>query len=353
MSTPSKTVCIWAATVECLTFTIARTASLSGAKVQVVTKPKDQGGFLGHTLFYEKLEELDNVTVLNRFEPVDLDWLYIETAPGFLMSELMNCARYAKHIAFFSSCGKPDYARTIWAQLKESKKYFPVIFRAERVFLIDGFYPADLYSLWAKRYLMGFDVHSNFLGKGDLHDKMFAFEWRPEAIRKYKLNFIGNRNPRSRTEVIHSIKSYLTSQNLFPTSASQSASGLIWIEYGDDPGEKRGVAPIEFVGLLSESDFTLSPPGYVKLTHRVVEALVRGSIPVLHEDELELYDMNLRDRVNCIAVKDKNWVEAVELITTMSQEDIVQMRSNILAMQHEYLSDEAFTRRLATKLGLV
>lgn len=349
----TQNLCIWATVVECLTFTIARTAALSGVNVWVVTTPKDQVDYYGHKLFYEKLEELENVRVLNQFEPIELDWLYLELTPGRLNPELLKCARAAKQIGLLSSCGKPPYVKALWGQFKEIIRYFPVSLRAKRVFLVDGFYSIDLYGLYARRFFTGYDVHSNFLGKTELHAKMFGFEWRPGAIRKYKLNFIGNRNPQQRTEIISEIKAYLVSQGLPVTDRHDATSDLLWIEYGDDPGEQRGVEASTYIDLLSESDFTLSPPGYVKMTHRTIEALVRGSIPVLHEDELELYDIDLRDRINCLVVKNQDWVTAVETLIAMPQEEVVHLRSNILAMREQYLSDEAFSQRLQAKMGLV
>jgi hypothetical protein len=349
----TQNICIWAVTVECLTYTIARTAALSGVNVYVVTKPKDQESYYGHSLFYEKLEEIKNVTILNQFEPIELDWLYIELAATGLNSQLINCARHARQIGLLSSCSKPSYVKAIGGQLKEIVKYLPIALKAKRVFLIDGFYKFDLYGLYAKRLLTGYDVHSNFLGSDELHHKMFAFAWRPEALRKYKLNFIGNRNPQHRTELIASVKSHLTSQGLLSNQEDYSDSKLVWIEYGDSAGEKRGVESTEYIHLLSESDFTLSPPGYIKMTHRTIEALVQGSIPVLHENELGLYDIDLRNRVNCLTVKNQDWVAATKTIMTISQEEVIYMRSNILAMRDKFLSDEAFSRRLQTKMGLV
>jgi hypothetical protein len=122
----------------------------------------------------------------------------------------------------------------------------------------------------------------------------------------------------------------------------EETSDILWIEYGDDPGEARGVPAFKYIDYLSDSDFTLYPPGYSPLTHRVIEALVRGSIPVLHEQELELYDIHFQNRVNCVAVKNGDWLTAIKEIQAISQDVVIEMRSNILAMKDTYLSNERY-----------
>jgi hypothetical protein len=346
----TQNICILADTVECVTYTIARAAALSGSNVYVITQPKEQVKYYGHALFYEKIAAFENIKVLHQFPPMELDWLYVELTAG-LNSQLATCARHAKQVGIFSSCDcQSSYVKTLGRQIKEVLRYFPVALRAKRVFLLDGWYKFDLYGLYTQRVMMGYDVHSNFLDDDTLNRQMFAFMWNPEAIRKYKFNFIGNRNPQHRTEIITTIKKHWRDREQLSGSNPLES---VWIEYGDEPGEQRGVDAVEYMHLLSESDFTLSPPGYIRLTHRTIEALVQGSIPVLHEDELALYDIDLRDCVNCIAVKQQNWVAAIEALMTMPQEEVSQMRQNIFAMRDRYLTDEAFIHRLQSKMGLL
>jgi hypothetical protein len=344
----NQNICIWADTVEFLTYTIARAAALGGDQVYVVTQPKEQVDYYGHTLFYEKLEAFKNIKMVHQFQPMQLDWLYVEL-PTKLTPQLTACTRHAKQLGIFSSGGQSSYVKDLGRQLKEIIKYFPITLRANRVFLLNGYHPLDWYKLYTQRFLLGYDVHSNFLENDTLNHQMFAFAWQPETARKHKFNFIGNRNPQRRTEILTPLKGYLSD----PSQYHLDHSAQVWIEYGDDPGEQRGIEAIEYLHLLSESDFTLSPPGYIKLTHRTVEALVQGSIPVLHEDELALYDMELRDRVNCIAVKQHNWVAALETLMSMPQAEITQMRQNIFDMRDRYLSDEAFVHQLQRKMGLL
>jgi hypothetical protein len=347
----TQNICIWAARVECLTYTLARTAVANGRKVYVMTTPKPPGEYSGHTRYYDKLSKMSQVQMLHQFEPMALDWLYIQPIAGLPKSELIECAAHAQHIGLVSGCGKTSLLRTLLRQFQEIITFGSVIWRVERSFFGGGFYPVDFYRFWMNRQLIGYDVHSNFFESDVLFEKMFAFQWNPEAKRKYRFNFIGNRKPPARNEIINAIKSYLAQHQLFPVPLD--GSELIWLEYGDDLGEKRGVPPTEYLDLLGESDFTLSPPGYGKMTHRTMEALIQGSIPILNEDELELYDINLQDSVNCIAVKDGNWQGAMQRAIDMPLSQVIQMRLNILTMKDAYLSDAACNKRLGSKMGLL
>lgn len=344
----TRRVGIWSETVEFQTYMIAKAATLRGYSVDVITQPKNASKHHGHLFYYEKLEKLECVRVLQEAAATALDWLYIQISAEPAIKQLLHLSQYAKHIAIFSACGKLSYGKTLRSQIREVVKYFPISLRAERVFLPDGLYPFDLYGAWAKRYHIGIDVHSNFLDDSSLSAKLFAADWSPNAIRKYRFNFIGNRNPQPRTQIVQTIKSYLSSQHY----SRQDSDEYLWIEYGDDPGEVRGVAPVEYIGYLSESDFTLCPPGYFRATHRVVEALVRGSIPVLHADELELYDLDLQNQVNCLTVDHKNWIQTVERLINMPHQEIVQIRSNILAMRAQHLTAASYSKKLSAKMGL-
>ncbi|MEP0918339.1 glycosyltransferase family 47 protein [Leptolyngbya sp. DQ-M1] len=344
-----RRVGIWSETVEFQTYMIAKAAQLSEYAVDIMTKPKHEGNHQGHSFYYEKLEKLERVRVLQKFEPIQLQWLYIQTSSRPITRDLVNLSRYAQHIGIFSTCGNLPYTRMLVSQLKEIVKYFPVSLKSERVFLPDILYEFDIYRAWSKRYHLGIDVHSNFLDDPLLSAKLFADDWKQSSLRKYCFNFIGNRNPESRTQIIQTVQSYLASQ----AQSNLNRNDYLWIEYGDNPGEIRGVPPVEYIDYLSESDFTLCPPGYMRTTHRVIEALVRGSIPVLHADELELYNLDLQDQVNCVAVRHQDWIEAIKRLLSLSQSDIEEIRCNILAMRQKYLTPQSYSRRLGMRMGLI
>jgi hypothetical protein len=124
---------------------------------------------------------------------------------------------------------------------------------------------------------------------------------------------------------------------------------MYWHEYSD--AAPNGLAPEEFVKLLTQSDFTLCPRGYSVVTHRPIEALLRGSIPVLASDELDLYGIDLEDGMNCIGVRDGRWSEAVQRILAADENSMVAMRTRIHAMFRAKLAYDAIAERIRSRVG--
>ena len=211
---------IWSNTVECFAYTIARSCAGQDCHVIVFTKPKQEVEYRGHAFYYEKLQRLDQVKIVHEVvdEEIELDWLYILSFDfnnsSYSKQELIKCAKQSKYLGLSSGVRKTSYLRNIWHQLKEFIKLFPLSLQLDRVFLTDGFYNIDLYSAIARRELVGIDVHSNFLENSELYNQLFACQWQPQENRKYKFNFIGNRNPNWRTEIINQIKRELENQNI-------------------------------------------------------------------------------------------------------------------------------------------
>jgi hypothetical protein len=83
-----------------------------------------------------------------------------------------------------------------------------------------------------------------------------------------------------------------------------------------------------------------------------VEALLRGSIPVLNAGELDLYDLGLADGVNCIAVPPGGWPDAMKRIIAMDESEIRRMRGQIQAMLPEKVSYDALARDISSRLGV-
>ena len=336
----STNIGIYTKRVECITYTIAQAVASTGNCVYVITSPKE----LNQKFYYSRIEQIKNVKISNELEVIDFDDLYIENLPSLSRNEFLRCAKISPKISIIAYHHNFSYMKTLLQEIKHSIKYFPGILKVRRIYFIDNYYDLDIFRLWSNKYFLGFDVHSNFWVNKDLKNALFDFRWEAEKRRIYKLNFIGNRNPAQRKQIIESVKNHLKN-SLFENQ-------ILWIEYGDDPGEKRGVLAREYMNYLSESDFTLCPPGYAKITHRVIEALVRGSIPILHKEELRLYDMNLENNLNCIAVHNRDWIGAIKRAMSLNQSKIIQMRYNILSMKDDYLAAESFSRRLIKKMGI-
>jgi len=173
-----------------------------------------------------------------------------------------------------------------------------------------------------------------------------AQDWKSDSRRPIRANFVGSRDPARRGQILDSIDAYFF--NTFPGDNEQKH--MVWHVYSD--ARPAALSPVEFLNTLANSDFTLSPPGYSLVTHRPVEALLRGSIPVINADELDLYDLGLADGMNCIAVSKGGWPAAMDRITRMGEVEIVAMRRNVLAMLNERVVYPALSRNICRRLGL-
>ncbi|WP_245802446.1 hypothetical protein [Desulfacinum hydrothermale] len=124
---------------------------------------------------------------------------------------------------------------------------------------------------------------------------------------------------------------------------------MFWHEYTDSSGS--GVSAADYVRILSQSDFVLCPPGYSLVTHRPIEALLRGAVPILNEKEVDLYGLEMRHGVHCIAVKDDRWEEAVLHALDLPREKVRSMRRRIHALR-DRLSYHETSKAMCRRLGL-
>ena len=226
--------------------------------------------------------------------------------------------------------------------------------KAKKILYKDGYYPLDIYSLIKHKDVIGFDTHSIFLHDKDCNDYMFDSSWRPETNRTISISFAGSQDPARRSKILGSIRHIFDEAN--DTSSPRRARAktrkkLYWHEYTDAHG--GNLMPKEFVDMLTNSDFTLCPPGHYLLTHRPVEALVQGCLPILNEDELAIYGMPLKDGINCIAVKDNDWQGSVRRAMNINEEEVKNMRQEVKAMENTYLTDDAISRRIRESIGFV
>ena len=109
-----------------------------------------------------------------------------------------------------------------------------------------------------------------------------------------------------------------------------------------------GLDPSAYLRILTDLDFCISPPGHDPYTHRTVEAIVRGSVPILAEPRA--YDLGLRDGENCIVVSNGDWLEATRRALSMPQFEVVRLRNSTLALREERLVPNAAAERFCSQL---
>jgi hypothetical protein len=160
-----------------------------------------------------------------------------------------------------------------------------------------------------------------------------------DATRRWRLGFLGNRQPPERMRRLARCKAALAG----------AESRVKWHEYGGlESSVPRGIEPMDYVQVLSDMDFCLSPPGWDWYTHRTVEALVRGSIPVIEDPQV--YGLDLADGENCIVAEPHDWGAAVRRVMELTEANILRLRQNVMALRQERLLPEKASHRFRSQL---
>lgn len=340
--------------VDSLTYTVAKALSHGGHEVfvWVVAQGHDYGLSEG---IYRCLRDTPRVTIVGNDEgrlPPAMDRLIVQVFPRPLDSvrDVPLLARRARAITLISAGDRSrSWRSAVKLQWVEARAFGRQMSKVDRVLYKDGFHSHDLHGLLKSRRALGFDVHSQFLHDEELFRVMHARDWDPHSRRPFHANFLGSRDPEVRKRILDTVRSSLPPGNGRPPPTPTGKSSY-WHEYTD--AAAIGLEPKEFVRILSESDFTLCPRGYSLVTHRPIEALLRGSIPVLSTAELDLYGIELADRENCIGVPDGRWLDAIRQLARTDEADLVRMRGRIHAMFDGLLDYRAVAKRLRTNLGL-
>jgi hypothetical protein len=340
---------------DSLTYTVAKAMSWGGHDVFVWVVDVEQDHNLAVGI-QKRLRDTARVTIVARDEtrlPSAIDRLIVQVFPRPMESiqRIGPLARRARKITLITA---GDRGRTWRSAMKlqwlEARKLASYASKIDRVLYKDGFYPRDLLGYFKSRHAVGFDVHSQFLHDEELFQAIHARDWHPDARRPILANFLGCRDPDNRQRILDGVRPFFSSE--IASSCSVATAKLMsWHEYPD--AAPVGLHPREFLDLLSRSDFTLCPIGYSLVTHRPIEALLRGSIPVISANELDLYGIELKDGTNCIAVPDGNWPNAIQRLGRIEESEIIGMRTNIYSMFDDRLNYEALSKRMRIRFGVV
>jgi len=339
---------------DSLTYTIAKALSIGGHDVSVwVVNPNlDHGLSEGiHTC----LRETPRVRIVARDEaalPPALDRLIIQVfpRPQEALVHVGILARRARRITLISAGDRSrPWRNAMKQQWLEVRSLGIHASRVDRVLYKDGYYSCDLLGTFKARHPVGFDAHSQFVHNHELFRAMYARDWNPDVRRPIRANFLGSRDPAIRRRILDSVRpSFQPASESSQSRASNKP--MRWHEYSD--AAPIGLDPREFIRVLSDSDFTLCPRGYSLVTHRPIEAMLRGSIPVLSENELDLYGVELKDGLNCLSVHDERWREAVERLARAEESEIMRMRMKIDSMFDEFLDYPAMAKRIRGRVGV-
>ena len=299
--------------IDSLTYTIAKALSCGGHEICIWVVEPNQDYGLSEGI-YRALRETPRVRFIGRDEarlPPVIDRLIIQTAPRpeESMRDAPLLAARARNITLISAGDRNrSWRSAMELQWLEARSLWRQLGKIDRVLYKDGFHSRDLLGLIKSRANMGFDAHSQFLHNDELFHMLHARDWDPAAQRPILVNFLGCRDPEVRARILDAVRPLFQSVDQQPSSGG-SGKPLFWHEYTN--ASPVGLEPREFLRILSNSDFTLCPRGYSLVTHRPIEAMLRGSIPVLSSDELDLYGVELKDHENCVGVPGGQWTESL------------------------------------------
>jgi hypothetical protein len=340
---------------DSLTYTLCRALQECGFTASVWVVDPDYGTQV-QTQIQRRIAGTAGMQVAPRdpdLLPATIDRLIVQMfpRPADTVRDVPLLASRARAVTLITAGDRSRQWRdAIKAQWLEIKALGGSLRRIDRVIYKDGIHRrADLFALQRRRQVVGFDAHSQFLHDAALFAAIHARDWQPEHNRPILASFLGCQDPAPRKRILDSVR------HLFLTPSGGAVSPrpgktMFWHEYSD--ASPIGLPPAEFVAMLARSDFSLCPRGYSLVTHRPIEAMLRGSIPVLSRDELDLYGLDLADGHNCIAVEPGRWAEAIERVAALSERKIKTMREAIVAMRDTVLDYPLLARDICGRLGL-
>ena len=214
----------------------------------------------------------------------------------------------------------------------------------------------DLLSVFfRRRFPLSVGPNIHFICDGTDREKLFA-DWNPSLKRKFAVFASGAKTSSAwRVELIGFLEDQLRSTaagqmvESLDGNGGDSAPQIVW-SFG---GSRLSLD--KYLEMLTESDFTLCIPG-TSWTHRPIESLVRGSIPILDAENMRMHDIPWKDGANCLVVRkprDKEcWLAAILRALSLPDEVVLEMRHQIRSLRRDFLLPEAASKRLRNKMRI-
>jgi len=354
-----NTIGIYVPSVNHFTETIAYWIALNPKNYVILITPTESEQ-KEHKWCLKRLSQfkLENIELVKPASlPICTDWLYIKSSKTHPLFEknLNAWVRKTKKLGILAYYNHQDGFKSIIKQLLYT---FPYYFLAKTVLLQISSQCKHPYAFIQKQAFFSPSVHPQYIVNEHYRQLIFDEHKDFRTQRNYKFTFLGNRQPKERKTVLKVVKETLNrikNSVIFDdyqekAEISRSSVNTLWIEYGDG-GSKRGLKSTEYVKALSETDFCICPLGWGgNWTHRVIEALVCGAIPIL--EDADRYNIGLTDMKTCIVVKNGDWGEAIERAYRLKPEEIVAMRSRVKMIKENYLIPEVAARRFRQSINL-
>jgi len=234
----------------------------------------------------------------------------------------------------------PSMARLVMKDMAH-----PFIRRSPRV-LVEKY--AD--SSWILRFLssparLGVVPHQRVICQG-----------LPEGLgeqteRLYLFNFLGTYSG-PRVPIIDRLESRFQISGGGAQQVNLGGKNVPVMWHADRPGSTRDRPLNEYLDTLCASFFTLCLPGYSIITHRALEAIHCGSIPVIPEESVPQYLLPLEHGRNCLLVKRDDWESALAELSALDREQIFEMQNAVKNLACHEASIPALEKKCLRQLGL-
>jgi hypothetical protein len=365
---------VYLSTANRISYLIVKTFLCAGCRVYLhsdvtladIEMQKDEPGSIERAYFSWLFTEKDVAIVTAETQIPKLDVLFWELAHLCPKSpEILST--YKSNACAIVGWNPAPQEQDWWFNLKSDAAAlmccFPFSIQCGRVVIGGGRTRLRLLAPFCRVERQGYFVNPHFVHDPVLREAMFADDWAVERRRRFRLLFSGNPEPQSRRGIVTEVENFLLAS---PTArliknfgdveeATDDPHDVLWMVRADPHDTQWAtrddvVPPKEWPGVLSDADFSLCPPGYERKTHRVVESLVRGAIPIL--DCPEEYDLGLNDGENCLVVRNGKWVDQVERALKMNQNDVLTMRQSIEKLHSKYLTPESAGKHWLRKCGM-
>ncbi len=379
---PQYNIGLYLVSIHQTSYLIAKTLALAGCRVWACAEPSlaevtssAENPAWPQRLYFSWLYSEEGVSVMPSASGVPpLDAFLYEIGhlkPRFpdRLEDWMRAAR--RRVAWNTTDEERGRLANLRSELGTAYRYRRFISRARSVVVGSGAVYGRVASMFRTSERQGHFVHPMFLRDPLLRRDMFGREWLPGTARPIRLAFAGNPQPAGRTRILEPIARLLSRQPgiriskdyrefsaetcLLHNRLAQKPLAVLWLAAapaagGRSKADSESIPLSDWPRILQMCDFSLCPPGYEKKTHRVVESLLHGAIPIL--DCPEEYDIGLRDGENCIAVAGDDWTSAVKRSFDLNFERIRSMRERVRSIAVGPLQVAGTAHKWLCKLGV-
>jgi hypothetical protein len=231
------------------------------------------------------------------------------------------------------------------ARLVAKEMLHPFIRRSSRV-LVERYANAS----WTLRLLsppfrLGVIPHQRTICQG-MPDGLLDQTERP-----YLFNFLGSHGG-PRAPIIDRLESSLQISGGGAQQVNLGGKDVRVVWHADRPGSTRARPLNEYFDTLRHSFFTLCLPGCTVITHRVLEAIHCGSIPVLSKESAPEYLLPLEHGRNCLLVTNDDWASALGALSALDQKQVLEMQNAVKNLARNEASIPALEKKYLHLLGL-